>query len=67
MSVRQAVGGPQAGGSAEKQPTFVYERRVAERGSSVVSTHVTRSPSGEVALAEEGTHSPDYDRSRPWS
>ena len=42
------------------QPTFVYERRVASDGSNLVSTHVTRSSTGEVALAEEASHSAEY-------
>jgi hypothetical protein len=46
-------------GSAPK-PTFVYERRVAARGAELLSTHVTRSLDGAVALAEEATHSRDY-------
>jgi hypothetical protein len=49
---------PLRAGAAE--PSFVYERRVAERDGAVVSTHVTRDPSGVIALAESATHSPDY-------
>lgn len=43
-----------------RDPTFVYERRVEEREGALVSTHVTREPSGAVALAESAAHSPDY-------
>jgi hypothetical protein len=45
---------------AASQPTFVYERRVAARGRSWVSSHVTRRPRGEVALAEEAVHDSRY-------
>jgi hypothetical protein len=47
-------------GSSDVEPTFVYERRVAKQGGSLISTHVTRSPTGEVALAEEAKHSTLY-------
>ncbi len=41
-------------------PTFVYQRRVEDRGSELVSTHVTREPSGRIAIAESASHSPTY-------
>lgn len=45
----------------DTQPrTYVYERRVAEHGDSVVSTHITRDPAGRIVLAESATHAPDY-------
>jgi hypothetical protein len=47
-------------GEAAAQPTFVYERRVASRGNGVVSSHVTRTPQGSVALAEEALHDARY-------
>ena len=49
---------PLQGGS--KDPAFVYERRVDERDGEVVSTHVTRDATGEIAIAESAAHSPDY-------
>lgn len=44
----------------DASPTYVYERRVEERAGDMVSTHVTRDPSGAVALAESATHTADY-------
>jgi hypothetical protein len=41
-------------------PAFVYERTVAERDGALVSTHVTRDPSGAIALHESATHLADY-------
>jgi hypothetical protein len=47
--------------SASAEPFFVYERRVAvDVDSALVSTHLTRDPSGNIALAESAKHSPDY-------
>jgi hypothetical protein len=46
-------------GNAGK-PTYVYERRVEKREAALVSTHITRDPSGAVILADSATHSPDY-------
>ncbi|MBL8743709.1 MAG: hypothetical protein JNK04_21515 [Myxococcales bacterium] len=43
-----------------KEPTFVYERRVAREGDRFLSTHITRTPSGRVELAETATHDADY-------
>ncbi len=42
------------------RPTYVYERRVDDRGAELVSTHVTRTPEGTIQLAESATHAPDY-------
>jgi hypothetical protein len=42
-------------------PVFVYERRVAERASQHVSTHITRTPSGDIALADSAVHTADYE------
>lgn len=42
------------------EPAFVYERQVGERGGALVSTHITREPSGATALHESATHSGDY-------
>jgi len=50
-------------GSEGTVPTYVYERRVAELGSALVSTHVTRNPTGEIQLAESATHSMGYELS----
>lgn len=46
--------------NAGAEPLFVYERRVEQQGEVMVSTHVTREPSGAVAIAEEATHSAEY-------
>lgn len=46
--------------NAGPEPLFVYERRVEQQGEVMVSTHVTREPSGAVALAEEATHTREY-------
>lgn len=51
-------------GEAKQDPVFVYERRVASRGNEVVSSHVTRSPQGSIALAEEALHDDRYALSR---
>lgn len=50
--------------NAPPQPVFVYERRVASRGDGMVSSHVTRTPQGSVALAEEAIHDSRYALSR---
>lgn len=50
--------------NATPRPVFVYERRVASRGNGVVSSHVTRTPQGSVALAEEALHDTRYALSR---
>lgn len=47
-------------GEEAASPTYVYERRVAEQGGSLVSTHITREPSGAVAMAESATHDARY-------
>jgi hypothetical protein len=49
---------PLAGGST--QPRFVYERRVARQGDGVLSTHVTRTPAGRIAIVEAASHDVDY-------
>ncbi len=49
---------PLRGDSAE--PTYVYERKVAQAGDAWLSTHITRTPGGRVELAETATHSDDY-------
>lgn len=41
-------------------PTYVYERRVEDRGDTRTSTHVTRDPSGAVVLAETAVHDRAY-------
>jgi len=46
--------------TAAGEPTFVYERRVGERDGALVSTHITREPSGATAIRESATHSADY-------
>ena len=46
--------------AAAQEPAFVYERTVARRGGALVSTHVTRDPSGATAIHESATHSADY-------
>src|SRR5262249_26286073 len=46
---------------SEAQPSFVYERRVAEQPAGARSTHITRDPSGSIAIAEAATHSRDYE------
>ncbi len=46
-------------GDATK-PTYVYERRVELRDGALVSTHLTRDPSGGIILADSATHSADY-------
>jgi hypothetical protein len=49
---------PLTGDAAE--PSFIYERRVGELDGAIVSTHITRDPSGSVAVADSATHSADY-------
>lgn len=49
---------PLAGEASE--PTYVYERRVSRDGDAFLSTHITRTPSGRVELAETATHAADY-------
>ncbi len=44
----------------DRQPTYVYERRVDEQPGSLVSTHVTRDLSGSIQIAESATHTADY-------
>jgi len=46
---------------AAARPAFVYERRVDERGGASVSTHLTRTPAGEIVLADSALHSADYE------
>jgi hypothetical protein len=47
--------------ATSNQPVFVYERRVAvEPDGTFLSTHLTREPSGSIALAESARHSPEY-------
>lgn len=46
--------------TAAPKPSFIYERRVDERDGAFVSTHITREPSGGIAIAEAATHSADY-------
>lgn len=46
--------------TASESPTFVYERRVDAKDAAIVSTHVTREPSGAIAIVESATHSADY-------
>jgi hypothetical protein len=46
--------------TASAEPTFIYERRVEGRDGTLVSTHLTRTPSGSIAIAEAATHSRDY-------
>jgi hypothetical protein len=46
--------------TAATEPSFIYERRVDEHGGALVSTHITREPSGAIAIAESATHSADY-------
>jgi hypothetical protein len=41
-------------------PLFTYERRVSGIGDQLVSTHVTRYRSGEVAISESANHTADY-------
>lgn len=41
-------------------PTFVYQRRVDDRGADLLSTHVTRDLTGRIAIAESASHSPTY-------
>ena len=43
-------------------PTYVYERRVDGQGGERVSTHITRQPSGALALVESATESVDRGR-----
>lgn len=45
--------------TASESPTFVYERRVDAHGAAIVSTHITRDPSGAIAIVESATHSVD--------
>jgi len=42
------------------EPTYVYERRVEERGGALISTHLTRDPSGATVVAEAASHTADY-------
>jgi hypothetical protein len=49
---------PLAGDASE--PTYVYERRVAQDGGAFLSTHITRTPTGHIELAETATHAADY-------
>jgi len=46
--------------TATSRPTYVYERRVAGREGVLVSTHVTRDPSGGAVLHESATHTADH-------
>ncbi|MDP1919510.1 MAG: hypothetical protein Q8L14_24880 [Myxococcales bacterium] len=46
--------------TTSEQPTFIYERRVDAQAAAVVSTHITREPSGAIAIVESATHSADY-------
>ena len=46
---------------AADAPTFVYERKVEDLGEGAQrALHVTRNPAGEVQIAEEATHGPQY-------
>lgn len=45
---------------APSEPSFVYERRVESSGGAMFSTHITREPSGAIALIEGAAHSEDY-------
>lgn len=45
---------------AATTPVYVYERKVAERGGLLESTHVTREPSGATAIHESALHGADY-------
>jgi hypothetical protein len=45
---------------ASEAPIFVYERRVDAREGAIVSTHITREPSGAIAIVESAAHSGDY-------
>jgi len=44
----------------EADPLFVYERRVESVGDHLVATHITRTPGGLVALADQATHTETY-------
>jgi hypothetical protein len=46
--------------AAAAKPAFVYERLVGERDGALVSTHVTRDPSGSTAIRESARHTADY-------
>ncbi len=46
---------------AALEPLFVYERRVEVVADGLRSTHITRSPEGEVAVAEQATHDAQYE------
>jgi hypothetical protein len=41
-------------------PTYVYERRVQRQTDGQVSTHITREPTGVIALAESATETADH-------
>jgi hypothetical protein len=43
-----------------ESPLFTYERRVSGKGDRLVASHVTRYPSGEVAISESAVHTADY-------
>jgi hypothetical protein len=45
----------------EKAPLFVYERRVEALDGALTSTHITRTPEGVVAVAEQATHTTSYE------
>lgn len=51
---------PLAAPADAASPTYIYERRVAERGGAMRATHITREPAGRVVLADSATHDADY-------
>lgn len=42
------------------EPLFTYERRIAQDGDTVRSTHVTHDADGSVVVVQSASHSPDY-------
>jgi hypothetical protein len=47
--------------NAGPDPLFVYERRVETLSDGRRSTHITRTPEGVIALAEQATHDERYE------
>lgn len=45
----------------QKDPLFVYERRVEAVDGGAVSTHITRTPQGVVAVADQARHTSSYE------
>ena len=44
----------------DKEPVYVYERRIGAKQGLPIATHITRDGSGATILADSATHSPDY-------